>query len=84
MKKIIFAALVLIAVCVPESPRVVAQDPASEPTATADSTANVTTDQELALLRKDIRSIKKQLIAGDLTLTDSEAATESDEELIRS
>ena len=29
-------------------------------------------------------SIKKQLIAGNLTLTDSEAATESDEELIRS
>lgn len=31
------------------------------------------TDQQLALLRRDIRSIKKQLIAANLTLTDSEA-----------
>jgi hypothetical protein len=42
-------------------------------TATADSTANAITDQDLALLRKDIRSIKKQLVAANLTLTDSEA-----------
>ena len=73
MKKIIVAVLVLIGVSVLESPRVVAQDPASEPTATADSTPNALTDQQLALLRKDIRSIKKQLIASNLTLTDSEA-----------
>ena len=32
------------------------------------------TDQQLALLRRDIRSIKKQLVAANLTLTDSEAA----------
>ena len=31
------------------------------------------TAQQLALLRKDIRSIKKQLIAANLTLADSEA-----------
>ena len=31
-------------------------------------------DQRLALLRKDIRSLKKQLIAANLTLSDSEAA----------
>src|ERR1700688_1442737 len=31
------------------------------------------TDHQLALLRRDIRSIKKQLIAANLTLTDSEA-----------
>ena len=73
VKKIIFAVLVLIGVSVLESPRVVAQDPASEPTATADSTPNALTDQQLALLRKDIRSIKKQLVAANLTLTDSEA-----------
>src|SRR5258708_29646293 len=30
-------------------------------------------DHQLQLLRKDIRSIKKQLIAANLTLTDSEA-----------
>jgi hypothetical protein len=41
--------------------------------ATADNTADAITDQQLALLRRDIRSIKKQLIAANLTLTDSEA-----------
>ena len=41
--------------------------------ATADSTADAIADQQLALLRKDIRSIQKQLVAANLTLTDSEA-----------
>jgi len=39
----------------------------------ADSTADTIMDHQLQLLRKDIRSIKKQLIAENLTLTDSEA-----------
>jgi len=50
----------------------VAQDSSSQ-SATADSTADAITDQQLSLLRSDIRSIKKQLIAANLTLTDSEA-----------
>src|SRR6266852_6663127 len=50
----------------------VAQDSSSQ-SATADSTADAVTDQQLTLLRRDIRSIKKQLIAANLTLTDSEA-----------
>jgi len=50
----------------------VAQGSSSQ-SATADSTADAITDQQLALLRRDIRSIKKQLIAANLTLTDSEA-----------
>jgi hypothetical protein len=50
----------------------VAQDSSSQ-SATADSTAAAITDQQLSLLRSDIRSIKKQLIAANLTLTDSEA-----------
>ena len=45
----------------------------SEPAVAADNTANALTDQQLALLRKDIRSIKKQLIATNLTLTENEA-----------
>jgi hypothetical protein len=49
-----------------------AQDSPSQ-SATADSTADAITDQQLALLRRDIHSIKKQLIAANLTLTDSEA-----------
>jgi hypothetical protein len=50
----------------------VAQDPPAQSSA-ADNTADAITDQQLALLRRDIRSIKKQLIAANLTLTDSEA-----------
>ena len=73
MKKITFAVLAWIAVCAFVGPRVVAQTAGSEPAAGADSTANALTDQQLALLRKDIRSIKKQLIATNLTLTDNEA-----------
>ena len=73
MKKITFVVLAWIAVCVSGGPRVVAQTAASEPATAADSTASALTDQQLALLRKDIRSIKKQLIATNLTLTDTEA-----------
>ena len=72
MKKITFAALLLVGLCVVGSPMAVAQDSSSQ-SATADSTADAITDQQLALLRRNIRSIKKQLIAANLTLTDSEA-----------
>jgi hypothetical protein len=73
LKKITFAVLVLIGLSAIGSPRVVAQDAPSQSSTAADSTADALTDQQLALLRKDIRSIKKQLIAANLTLTDSEA-----------
>lgn len=72
MKKITFATLLFCGVCVFGSPQGNAQDAPSQPTA-ADSTADALTDQQLALLRKDIRSIKKQLIAANLTLTETEA-----------
>lgn len=72
MKKIIIVVLLLAVLCVVGSPRAVAQDTSSQSSA-ADSTADAITDRQLALLRKDIRSIKKQLIAANLTLTDSEA-----------
>jgi hypothetical protein len=49
----------------------VTQDISSQ--SSADNAADAITDRQLALLRKDIRSIKKQLIAANLTLTDSEA-----------
>src|SRR5260221_6199710 len=48
------------------------QDTSSQSSAT-DNTADAITVQQLALLRRDIRSIKKQLIAANLTLTDTEA-----------
>jgi len=72
LKKIIFATLLFCGVCVFGSPQGSAQDTPSQPTA-ADSTADALTDQQLALLRKDTRSIKKQLIATNLTLTETEA-----------
>jgi hypothetical protein len=72
LKKITFAALLLAGLCVVGSPRAVAQDISSQSSA-ADSSADSITDQQLALLRRDIRSIKKQLIAANLTLADSEA-----------
>ena len=72
MKKITITALLLVGLCVVGSPRAVAQDTSSQSSA-ADSTAHAMTDQQLALLRRDIRSIKKQLVAANLTLTDSEA-----------
>ena len=72
MKKITFAALLLVGLGVVGSPMAVAQGSPSQ-SATAGSTGDEITDQQLALLRKDIRSMKKQLIARNLTLTDSEA-----------
>lgn len=75
MKKTAFAVIAFIALSVVGSTRVTAQSAASQPAATA--TASVGTDafsdQQMALLRKDTRTIKKQLIAANLTLTDGQA-----------
>jgi hypothetical protein len=72
LKRITFTALLLVGLCVVGSPLAVAQDTSSQSSA-ADNTADAITDQQLTLLRRDIRSIKKQLITANLTLTDSEA-----------
>ncbi len=65
--------LTFIGMCVFGSPRVAAQDPSSQSAAAAPGSADAFTNQQFALLLKDIRSIKKQVIAANLTLTDSEA-----------
>jgi hypothetical protein len=54
------------------TPTALAQNTSSQLPA-SDSTADTIMDRQLRLLGKDIRSIKKQLIAENLTLTDSEA-----------
>jgi len=72
LKKITFAPFLAVGLCVVGSPKAVAQGTSSQWSAAA-STADAITDQQLALLRRDIRSIKKQLIAENLTLEDSEA-----------
>ena len=73
MKKIAFAVLIFAALCLFGSPRVPAQDTSSQSAAAPSGGAEAFSDQQFALLRKDIRSIKKQLVAANLTLTDSEA-----------
>ncbi len=47
------------------------QATAQQPAATA--TTQDTTDQDIAMLRKDLRSQKKQIVAANMKLTDSEA-----------
>ena len=73
MKTLTFAVFILVGSSAFGSPGLVAQNQSSKTASAADSTADALTDQQLALLRRDIRSIKKQLIAANLTLTDSEA-----------
>lgn len=47
--------------------------PSAQTAAPQDSTPHVISDQDLNLLRQDIRSQRKQLIAANLSLTDQEA-----------
>jgi hypothetical protein len=73
LKRITLSTLLLVGLSLVGSQVAVAQGRSSSQPTAADSTANAITDQQLALLRSDIRSIKKQLIAANLQLTDSEA-----------
>jgi hypothetical protein len=74
MKSLLHVAVALIAICALGNSRTVAQDTSSQATASSAGGANAFVDQQFALLRKDIRSVKKQLIAANLTLSDNEAA----------
>src|SRR3954467_1491677 len=47
--------------------------PAAQAQAAASKESQTATDQDVQLLRQDIRSNKKQLVAANLTLTDGEA-----------
>ena len=73
MKKTAFAVLAFVALSVVGSSRVIAQSAAPQPAAAASGGADAFSDQQMALLRKDIRTIEKQLIAANLTLTDGQA-----------
>ena len=66
MKKLVVAVLVGAGLMI--GPRTIAQTAAPQ-----DSTPHVISDQDLNLLRQDIRSQRKQLIASNLNLTDQEA-----------
>jgi hypothetical protein len=73
VKKILLAVLAFTGVSGFGVPRAVAQDPSSQSVVAAPGSGEAFTNQQFALLLKDIRSIKKQVIAANLTLTDSEA-----------
>ena len=66
MKKLVVTVLLGIGLMI--GPRTSAQTATPQ-----ESTAHVISDQDLNLLRKDIRSQRKQLIAANLNLTDQEA-----------
>ena len=70
MKSVRCVVVAFVAICAFGSFRAVAQDP--HPQATA-SSAEGADAYSFALLRKVIRLLKKQLVAANLTLTDSEA-----------
>jgi hypothetical protein len=73
LKRITIAMLVLTGVSVLGNAGVFAQDAPTHSATAAPGSAKAFTDQQFALLLKDIRSIKKQVIAANLSLTDSEA-----------
>lgn len=74
MKKTFFvAALALAGLLVVHSPKAASQAAASKPAQSTGAGSQSVSEQDVALLRQDIRSQKKQLIAANLILTDAEA-----------
>lgn len=72
MKKI-FAFLLVAGALAIAAPKSSAQAAAASPGTATAGNGQVATDQDIALLREDVRSKKKQLIAANLILTDAEA-----------
>jgi len=68
VKKTMFSATAMLGILAFATLRAVAQDPAPQPTTAANSSVEAFTDQQTALLRT-----KKQLIAANLKLTQTEA-----------
>jgi hypothetical protein len=71
MKKFLVAVLIFGGAAIFGHDSAVAQDGTSQSNASQSSTGSI--DQDIDLLRKDIRSQKKQLIAANVQLTDAEA-----------
>jgi hypothetical protein len=74
MKKITFAVLIFIGICLFGSPRLGAQNTSSQSADPVGSSGDASSDNQVAQLRNNIRSITKKLVAANLTLTDREAA----------
>lgn len=73
VKKITFAALLFVGIYGFSIPATFAQDNASKAAAADVINSDAVLDQQFLVLRKDIRSARKQAIAMNLTLTDDEA-----------
>jgi hypothetical protein len=74
MKNTIIATLTLAGALFLHPSGLHAQEPASgNPAASSDKNLEASLDQNVALMRQDLRSQKKQLIAANLQLTDAEA-----------
>ena len=71
MKKPLLAAFVFSGVVMAAHIPAMAQNPGAE--LTPDQSAETSLDQNVELMRKDIRSQKKQLIAANVPFTDAEA-----------
>ena len=71
MNRKALGALVLAVICVAVVPNLIAQSADSKPSTAKSGQASV--DQDIQLLRQDLASDKKQLIASNLVLTDAEA-----------
>jgi len=68
------AVMVLAGACLAKSSQTFAQmTDAQQPAASPSQTGQVMSSQDTDLLRKDIRSKKKQMIAANLKLTEAEA-----------
>jgi len=70
-KKRVFVATALAGLVLMTAKRTPAQDLAPKPAAVLSDQAP--SDDDIALFRKDVRSLKKQIIAANLDLTDTEA-----------
>ena len=71
MNKTFFVMLAVIVLPTITGSTVFGQEPAPRPTPVSDTPA--VSDQDLDLFRKDVRSLKKQIIALNMGLTDDEA-----------
>lgn len=70
MKTIVFAAFLVTGICLSQGSSTYAQNAAPTSSPAADNDA---TTQEIEMMRKDLRSTRKQLIAANLKLTDEQA-----------
>jgi Spy/CpxP family protein refolding chaperone len=70
-EKRVVIAVALAGLVLMTAERVPAQDLAPKPT--AEATDQAPSDDDISLFRKDVRSLRKQIIAANLDLTDTEA-----------